>query len=451
MVESGSGMKESYVQNFTGDLILKAPTIMDVSLFGPTTPSLEDFYIMPEITEKDRILTILDNRDDINQYTGLLYGAARMEISKEKYNVPVFGIEGDSYFSMFPDTSILKGYRLETGKQGLMITGERYRDLLESGRSVEIGDSVELKMAGRNGFRIREVELVGIFEYSQSNATLDDIVLCDMQTLADLNAMSVVLDQSEDISEDESSLLLLDDMDLFGDTLFGDDQFSDESGKEDILDNLFDDVIEISDANSMEKNQETGWQFILLRLDNAASTKSTVKDLSALFKIENLSVEILGWRSAAGFSAELVYLLRLIYNAGFLLVAFAGCIAMVNILLISVFDRTKEIGTLRAIGTQKTTIRSMILLENIILSTLGGVLGVFIGNLLLFYLNEKQIVISNSLLRFLLGEQFSVNGTVQLALFSVVISIVLGYFSSLYPIKHALSIPPSTAQNKGAY
>ena len=56
-----------------------------------------------------------------------------------------------------------------------------------------------------------------------------------------------------------------------------------------------------------------------------------------------------------------------------------GLASVMNTMLMSVFERTVEIGVLRAIGWKAARIRHMILLEATLLGISGGVLGVLLG------------------------------------------------------------------------
>jgi putative ABC transport system permease protein len=68
-----------------------------------------------------------------------------------------------------------------------------------------------------------------------------------------------------------------------------------------------------------------------------------------------------------------------------------AAVGLMNIMLVSVTERTKEIGLVKAIGGQKHAIRQQFLFESIIISLLGAVfgsiLGILIGNVFSLVLN----------------------------------------------------------------
>ena len=65
----------------------------------------------------------------------------------------------------------------------------------------------------------------------------------------------------------------------------------------------------------------------------------------------------------------------------------AGIIGIGNILLISVKERTKEIGIRRALGARPSQVRTQILIESVFLTIIAGIIGIIIGTLVLFSIN----------------------------------------------------------------
>ena len=54
-------------------------------------------------------------------------------------------------------------------------------------------------------------------------------------------------------------------------------------------------------------------------------------------------------------------------------------LGIVNTLYLSVLERTREIGMLRAVGTSRRQVRGMIVLESMVIALFGAVLGVVLG------------------------------------------------------------------------
>ena len=59
-----------------------------------------------------------------------------------------------------------------------------------------------------------------------------------------------------------------------------------------------------------------------------------------------------------------------------------GGIGIMNIMLVSVRERTREIGIRRAIGAQQSQILTQFLIEAVVLSLVGGIIGVIIGDVM---------------------------------------------------------------------
>ena len=114
----------------------------------------------------------------------------------------------------------------------------------------------------------------------------------------------------------------------------------------------------------------------------------------------------------------------------------AGVIGIGNILLISVKERTKELGIRKALGAQPNEIIKMILSESIFITTLSGFFGMILG-----------IIILNSLDSGALQDYFITRAGVDfgIAFFATVILIVFGVIAGYIPAKRAASIKPIIA------
>ncbi|MFP5263955.1 MAG: ABC transporter permease [Blastocatellia bacterium] len=108
-----------------------------------------------------------------------------------------------------------------------------------------------------------------------------------------------------------------------------------------------------------------------------------------------------------------------------------GGIGIMNIMLVSVTERTREIGIRMAIGARSGVIRRQFLIESVTLSVVGGIFGVLLGV-------GASITISNTLNWPTLISPISIFASV---IFSVLVGVAFGY----YPARKAASLDPIDA------
>lgn len=115
----------------------------------------------------------------------------------------------------------------------------------------------------------------------------------------------------------------------------------------------------------------------------------------------------------------------------------AGVIGIGNILLISVKERTKELGVRRALGATPAEVRNQIILESVFLTLVSGIIGIIMGAGLLALINNftKDIDFPYT------------NPTVPIpyVLGALAIMVVLGTLIGLIPAQRAVSIKPIDA------
>jgi putative ABC transport system permease protein len=113
-----------------------------------------------------------------------------------------------------------------------------------------------------------------------------------------------------------------------------------------------------------------------------------------------------------------------------------GVIGMLNTMMIAVFERTPEIGTLRAIGWPKVRVVRMILMESLVLSVLGWMLGMLMSTALTWFLSVSP---ANSTI--------ILPSTVSAEIMSkaLVLAILAGLVGAAYPAFFAARLLPTEA------
>ncbi|MAU89603.1 MAG: multidrug ABC transporter ATP-binding protein [Flavobacteriaceae bacterium] len=116
----------------------------------------------------------------------------------------------------------------------------------------------------------------------------------------------------------------------------------------------------------------------------------------------------------------------------------AGVIGIGNILLISVKERTKELGVRRALGATPNEIRSQILLESVFLTISSGIIGIILASFVLALINYNTLD---------LNDFPYTNPTVPIKFISLALflMVALGTIIGLIPAQRAVSIKPIDA------
>lgn len=111
-----------------------------------------------------------------------------------------------------------------------------------------------------------------------------------------------------------------------------------------------------------------------------------------------------------------------------LITLFGAAIGLMNIMLVSVTERTREIGVRKAVGAKSRTVKQQFLVEAIVIGQIGGVLGIIIG------------ILTGNIVSRLIGSSFIIP---WLWIFTgVVLCFIVGVVSGYYPAKKASMLDP---------
>jgi putative ABC transport system permease protein len=94
---------------------------------------------------------------------------------------------------------------------------------------------------------------------------------------------------------------------------------------------------------------------------------------------EDLNFEVTKSDSLVEMLFENIKYLRIAATVIGLITLVGAAIGLMNIMLVSVTDRTQEIGIRKAVGAKRRTIRYQFLIESIVIAQLGGIVGIILG------------------------------------------------------------------------
>jgi putative ABC transport system permease protein len=130
------------------------------------------------------------------------------------------------------------------------------------------------------------------------------------------------------------------------------------------------------------------------------------------------------WKQLTG---AIVILTGVISSIGLLV----GGIGVMNIMLISVTERTQEIGVRKAVGARKQDIRAQFLIEAMVLTCFGGAIGILAGATISFLVHKLVPGLPAEVSAFWVAMGFSISGAV-------------GLFFGFYPANRAANLDPIT-------
>ncbi len=176
-------------------------------------------------------------------------------------------------------------------------------------------------------------------------------------------------------------------------------------------------LIEARDSQSMKEAQNQVEALLRQRhrLTPADDNDFTVRDLEELFTAQEASAEVMSILLASIASVSLI----------------VGGIGIMNIMLVSVTERTREIGLRMAVGAKTKNILAQFLVEAVTLAALGGVLGIAVG------------VGSSALISYFAG--WTTHTGMDAILLAFAFSALVGVFFGYYPARRAALLNPIEA------
>lgn len=300
-----------------------------------------------------------------------------------------------------------------------------------SGKSINGENYANLSLLGVNeGYlQTNDITLIEGRIFSSDDQTNDrKLALVSSNYVSNLNLEGSVVGNSVDVLVNNriTSFTIIGVYEYVESSLVGS-----TTSEKDVSSNFY---IPLNTANKMTGNNS--YQSITIVTESGIDSTMFAKTVNTFMNNyysnnQNYEISASSLESLADTMSSLLNTLELAISAIAALALLVGGIGVMNIMLVSITERTKEIGTRKALGATNLSIQIQFITESAIITLIGGILGVIFG-LLLGFLGSS-----------LLGYPGSAD--IVDILVAVGTSILIGIFFGYYPANKAAKLDPIEA------
>jgi ABC-type lipoprotein release transport system permease subunit len=139
------------------------------------------------------------------------------------------------------------------------------------------------------------------------------------------------------------------------------------------------------------------------------------------------------------------YVFKLVTLLAAAIIFFIIMIGVLNSLRMTVIERTKEIGTMRAIGMQRNEVKWSFMLETVLLTIFSWIFGVLLGLLIMKLLTLKQFGYDNPLNMIMVDRRINFMTTWANVLGSLALALCFTTITAIFPARKAANLKPAEA------
>lgn len=282
---------------------------------------------------------------------------------------------------------------------------------------IKVVSSIDNKKGGALSFSASAIWGIkpSDLKYSSSNAIADNIIKGSMLTDNDKHMIVVPKTFADKYKKTIGAKVNLDGQDF---KIKGIYEISQQDN--DIIASFSD----VQDLYNVPSDQVNFYTASLVNPQDAEKVRDLIR-----FKFEEL--EAYGQADTLNLIGSVLGNLKLLVVIVSIIAAIVAGVGIINTMLMSVMERTKEIGTLKAVGWTNTNVMSMILLESAFIGIIGGIIGVIFGYLASTALGATGLVPTLV--------------TLTTVIESFIFALVIGIIGGAYPAYIASKLSPIEA------
>jgi putative ABC transport system permease protein len=426
---AASASRDSIIDNFTGDFIVYSARSKELpSPFAFNTP-------LPNIRNMDALTAALDSMEEIQDYAAYAqnYGLIQAEREGKKIDLPFifYAVQPGPYRRVFSNVEVtegtffgLKGKGNEFSRGILISRFQNEQYLKNFGVELRAGEPVTLLGVTEGGANTVRSELSGIFEPRRYRGVFNYINLMDSETYATLYNYTGVEALPQEF--DAGLAAATDEASIFG--LAEDESF----GKLDLA--------------ALKPQALSGFTMVAVKLADHSKLGEVMAELSAR---EDLEIRTARWDEASGFYARIAEALQAFIFLATGLIFLVVTMIFMNTLVVNVVERTAEIGTMRAIGADKSFVSGVFLAEVLMLNVSAALSAMAVSLVLIAAFGAGGIPLPEQVSQFLIG-----GGPLPLGLrgapfaAALVIVVIVSVLATMYPVRVAVSVTPLAAMSE---
>jgi putative ABC transport system permease protein len=181
---------------------------------------------------------------------------------------------------------------------------------------------------------------------------------------------------------------------------------------------------------------------VVVQAASADTVEKVTEDISNILRTRHRTpigsddFQVISQQSAVSMVSSITNVLTVFLGGIAAISLLVGGIGIMNIMLVSVTERTREIGLRKALGAKKTDILIQFLVESALLSLFGGIIGIILGWLIAFIVGKVAAAT---------GTAFTPVVGMNAILLATLFSTAVGLFFGIYPANRAASLQPVEA------
>lgn len=147
--------------------------------------------------------------------------------------------------------------------------------------------------------------------------------------------------------------------------------------------------INLADASDLLNMKDSANEILIMLKDKDKAVEFATKIAKRLHAAGlDGNLKVVPWQEQGGMG-KLIKIMKVMMGIFILIIAVVAGLTILNTMMMSVFERTHEIGMIRALGMKRIKILAMIISESIVIGVIGGFIGGVSGSALAYFLFEK--------------------------------------------------------------